>query len=143
MVLAGEDLLVMGLNVHGALSADSLSAANRVQDYTSLACCLEECRIGADRDLLAVRLKSHIEVFHVRHCVRVQMVRCAALFTHIFARSSAHFARCTMYDQLILCRIFQRARLFLLPTLRLRLDFPIYISNKRNKSLLQNTFQPT
>jgi hypothetical protein len=38
-------------------------------------------------------------------------------------------------NQLILCRIFQRARLFLLPTLRLRLGFAMCISNKRSKSL--------
>jgi hypothetical protein len=31
---------------------------------------------------------------------------------------------------LFLCRTFQRARLFLLPTLRLRLDFAIYFSEK-------------
>jgi hypothetical protein len=32
-------------------------------------------------------------------------------------------------NQLILCRIFQRARLFLLPTLRLRLGFAMCYSN--------------
>ncbi len=36
-------------------------------------------------------------------------------------------------NQLILCRIFHRARLFLLPTLRLRLDFAIRFSKKRSK----------
>jgi hypothetical protein len=36
-------------------------------------------------------------------------------------------------NQLILCRIFHLARLFLLPILRLRLDFAICISNQRSK----------
>jgi hypothetical protein len=45
-------------------------------------------------------------------------------------------------NQLILCRIFHLARLFLLPTLRLRLGFAMCISNKQPKSLLQNAFIP-
>ncbi len=44
-------------------------------------------------------------------------------------------------NQLILCRTFQRACLFLLPTFRLRLGFPIYLSVKSTiKSSFQNIF---
>jgi hypothetical protein len=43
-------------------------------------------------------------------------------------------------NQLILCRIFHRARLFLLPTLRLRLGFAMCISNKRSKIFIANCF---
>ena len=43
-------------------------------------------------------------------------------------------------NQLILCRIFQRARLFLLPTLRLRLGFAMRFSNKRSKIFIANSF---
>ena len=43
-------------------------------------------------------------------------------------------------NQLILCRIFQRARLFLLPTLRLRLGFAIWFSNKLYKIFIANYF---
>jgi hypothetical protein len=43
-------------------------------------------------------------------------------------------------NQLFLCLIFQRARLFLLPTLRLRLDFAIWFSKYGPKSLLQIAF---
>jgi len=51
-----------------------------------------------------------------------------------FVLRIAHFLRDTQYarriadNQLILWRIFQRARLFLLPTLRLRLGFAIQFS---------------
>ena len=43
-------------------------------------------------------------------------------------------------NQLILCRIFQRARLFLLPTLRLRLGFAICYSNKNTEIFIANCF---
>ena len=43
-------------------------------------------------------------------------------------------------NQLILCRIFHRARLFLLPTLRLRLGFAMCISKKRSKIFIANYF---
>ena len=43
-------------------------------------------------------------------------------------------------NQLILCRIFQRARLFLLPTLRLRLGFAIWFSKKQYKIFIANYF---
>ncbi len=43
-------------------------------------------------------------------------------------------------NQLILCRIFQRARLFLLPTLRLRLGFAMCYSNKHTEIFIANCF---
>ena len=42
--------------------------------------------------------------------------------------------------QLILCRIFHFARLFLLPTLRLRLGFAMCFSNKRTKIFIVKCF---
>jgi len=42
--------------------------------------------------------------------------------------------------QLILCLTFQRARLFLLPTLRLRLGFAIYFSCKQIKMFISKYF---
>ncbi|MHC4564707.1 MAG: hypothetical protein ACYTE3_03015, partial [Planctomycetota bacterium] len=50
------------------------------------------------------------------------------------------YARRIADNQLILWRIFQRARLFLLPTLRLRLGFAIHFPTKLPKSLAQRTF---
>jgi hypothetical protein len=44
-------------------------------------------------------------------------------------------ARRITNDQLILCRIFHLARLFLLPILRLRLGFAIYFSTNQQKTL--------
>ena len=41
----------------------------------------------------------------------------------------------------LLCLTFQRARLFLLPTLRLRLGFAIYLSINQPKSFLTKCFQ--
>jgi len=43
-------------------------------------------------------------------------------------------------NQLILCRIFHLARLFLLPTLRLRLGFAMCISKKRSKIFIAKYF---
>jgi len=43
-------------------------------------------------------------------------------------------------NQLTLLRIFQRARLFLLPTLRLRLGFAIHFSEKQYKIFIANSF---
>jgi hypothetical protein len=43
-------------------------------------------------------------------------------------------------NQLILCRIFHLARLFLLPTLRLRLGFAMCISNKQSKNFMVKCF---
>ena len=62
------------------------------------------------------------------------IVKCFIYSVAYIVLRIAHALRKTQYvlrmtnDQLILCRIFQRARLFLLPTLRLRLDFAIYFS---------------
>jgi len=42
---------------------------------------------------------------------------------------------------LFLCRTFQRARLFLLPTLRLRLGFAIYFSEKGPKIFIPKYFE--
>jgi hypothetical protein len=43
-------------------------------------------------------------------------------------------------NQLILCRIFHLARLFLLPTLRLRLGFAMCYSNKHTENFIANSF---
>jgi len=45
-------------------------------------------------------------------------------------------------NQLFLCLTFHLARLFLLPILRLRLDFAIYISRNGLKTLFQKPFKP-
>jgi len=62
------------------------------------------------------------------------MVKCFICRVAYIALRIAHFPRGTQYarriavHQLILCRIFQRARLFLLPALRLLLGFAINFS---------------
>ena len=71
VVLASQDLPALGFKVHYALLTDSLSAADRVQDYTGLACCLEECGTCVNGNLPTVGLEGYIEVFHVSHCVNV------------------------------------------------------------------------
>ncbi|KPK41937.1 MAG: hypothetical protein AMJ65_08430 [Phycisphaerae bacterium SG8_4] len=59
----------------------------------------------------------------------------------------AHFWHATQYarhiasNQLILWRIFQRARLFLLPTFRLRLGFAMHFSTNYQKNFIAKSFQ--
>lgn len=53
------------------------------------------------------------------------------------------FARLLIHiidNQLILCRIFHLARLFLLPTLRLRLGFAMCYSNNHTEIFIANCF---
>jgi hypothetical protein len=132
--LTGKNPPAVRLKVCKAFLARSPAAAGRVQNNAGLTCGIEKGGPFVNGNLLSLGLEDDFEMLHLS-------CRTYHVMHRAFSRRDTQYARRIANNQLILWRIFQRARLFLLPTFRLRLGFAIHFSTNNQEIFIAKNFQ--